>query len=171
MIKKKLLLTTLFCIFLPTVLSAQLKQDTQTDFARALVKPNKIESMVGLLGLDPTRFSMSHSYTFSVGSFGGESFSQGLYLNTMAYQLSNPITMYLQLGFQHQPISNLGQNDLNQNQLFLSGAGFEYKPSEKFQFRMEFSQQPNSPYYSRYSSYGRLNSQKSLLIRKPEIEN
>ncbi|MCG8607112.1 hypothetical protein MJD09_19275 [bacterium] len=158
MARSKLILITICVMLLPAVLTAQLKEDTQTDFSKVLVKPNKMGSLVGLLGLDPNRFSMNHSYTFSVGSFGGESFSQGLYLNTMRYQLSNPITMYLQLGFQHQPLGSLGQSNPNQNQVFLSGAGFQYEPSDNFQLRLEFSQTPNRYYNnSGFSSYRGLN--------------
>ncbi|MFQ5769305.1 MAG: hypothetical protein ACE5HX_02130 [bacterium] len=155
MIRKLYTLSFLLC--LPTFLFAQLKQDTKVDMAKALTQPTKIQSIIGLIGLDPNKFSMSHSYSLSFTTFGGHSFSQGLYLNTMKYQLSNPITMYLQVGFLHQPLGDLGQNSLLKNQLFLSGAGLEYKPSENFKLQFEFSQQPNL-YYSPYSRFYHRNS-------------
>ena len=154
MMKKRLVLVGLFLFFLmPTFAAAQLKQDTRTDVASALVRPDGIQGIVGLLGLDPNRFSMNHSYSLSFGSFGGQSISQGLYLNTMKYQFSDPLKMYVQIGFQHQPLGSLGRNSLSQNQIFLSGAGVEYKPSDKFRLQFEFGQQPNSR-YSPYRRYG-----------------
>jgi hypothetical protein len=90
-------------------------------------------------------------------SAGGHTANQGLYLNTMRYQFSNPLSMYLQVGFQHQPFGNLTGNELagQGNQVFVSGAGVRYEPSSKLRLQVEFSQVPNtyfSPY--RYNSFG-----------------
>ncbi|MCH8874874.1 hypothetical protein IH824_19285 [candidate division KSB1 bacterium] len=101
-------------LILPTLAFGQLKQDGKINMVQALTKP---KTLVGLIGLDPNKFSMSHSYSLSFTSFGGQSYNQGLYLNTMMYQLSNPIKMYFQFGVQHQPF---GQNEFqSQSQLFL----------------------------------------------------
>lgn len=144
----------LAAILLLTVSSAshaQLKKDTNVKMSQALTHSNKLQSLVGLLGLDPTKFSMSHSYSMMFSSVGGHSFSQGLYLNTMKYQFSDPLSMFVQVGFSHQPFGNLGNDNLQtRNQLFLSGAGLEYKPSENFKLQFQFSQTPGSLYPSRY---------------------
>lgn len=141
----------ILCLLLfPTFLFAQLKKDTQVNMAQALTKPNKIQSIVGLLGLDPNKFSMSHSYSLSFTTFGGNSYNYGLYLNTMKYRLADPLTMYMQIGFQHQPFgSGLGNGPLN-NEIFISGAGMEYKPSENFKVQFRYSQRPSAYYYSPY---------------------
>ncbi|NIR52157.1 hypothetical protein GWO43_26505 [candidate division KSB1 bacterium] len=143
----------LFCVglsllILPTLVFGQLKQDKQVDMASALIKPSGVSNMVGLLGLDPNKFSMSHSYSFSFSSLGGQSFGQGVYLNTMHYQFSDPLTMYFQFGFLHRPFGDFGQTNLSQNELFVSGAGFKYQPADNFKVQFEFSQQPRSYYYS-----------------------
>ncbi len=151
------------CLFLlPTLAFGQLKQDGKINMAQALTKP---QTLVGLIGLDPNKFSMSHSYSLSFTSFGGQSYNQGLYLNTMMYQLSNPIKMYLQFGVQHQPF---GQNEFqSQSSAFVAGAGFEYKPSDNFKVQFEFSQQPNS-LYSPYYNRSRFNQIDSPLNKENE---
>jgi len=140
----------------PAIIFAQLKQDTKVDMAKALTQPTtKIQGIVGLLGLDPARFSMSQSYTLSFITGGGHSYNQGLYLNTMRYQLSNPLSMFLQLGFVHQPLGSLGENNFQQqSEIFVSGVGLEYKPSDNFRMQFEFSQQPHSYYpYNPYNNF------------------
>ena len=165
---KKNLTGLIVCLFLlPTLAFGQLKQDGKINMVQALTKP---QTLVGLIGLDPNKFSMSHSYSLSFTSFGGQSYNQGLYLNTMMYQLSNPIKMYFQFGVQHQPF---GQNEFqSQSQAFVSGAGFEYKPSDNFKIQLEFSQQPNSfysPYYnSPYTNRSRFNQFSSPLDKENE---
>lgn len=146
----------LLLILLPTLVFAQLKQDAKVDMAKALTQPTtRIQGIVGLLGLDPTKFSMSQSYSLSFVTGGGHSYNQGLYLNTMRYQFSDPLSMYLQLGFVHQPFGSLGEKNFQQqSEVFVSGAGLEYKPSENVKLQFEFSQQPRSYYpYYRYNSY------------------
>lgn len=167
---KRSLLASLFVLF-PVLIFGQMKQDTKVNMSKALTQPTKIQSIVGLLGLDPNRFSMSHSYSLSVGSFGGNSYNQGLYLNTMRYQISNPLSAFVQLGFSHQPFRQQNSQFGQQDQFFVSGAGLKYKPSENFQVQFEFSQRPNS-YYSPYNYYNqnRFNRTNSLF-EKTENEN
>lgn len=148
--RNKLSVAVLFALLFPSLIFAQLKKQEKVDMAEALTYPTKLQSIVGLIGLNPNKFSMSHSYTLSFTSIGGHSFSQGLYLNTMKYQLSNPLTMYLQIGFLNQPFGGFGQKSPFESKLFLSGAGFEFKPSDNFKVQFEYSQTPGtiySPYY------------------------
>lgn len=161
---RKMVVTLLVCLFLiPTFAFAQLKQDGKLNMAQALTKPQEI---VGLFGLDPNKFSMSHSYSLSFSSFGGNSFSRGLYLNTMMYQLSNPLKMYFQFGVQHQPFGS--DQFQNRSQFFISGAGVEYKPSDNFKLQFEFSQTPG--YYSPYHYSGFRRSQ-SVFDKKDDSSN
>lgn len=137
------------CMLFPTFTLAQLKQDTKLDVAKALVQP-KPEGLLSLIGLDPARFSMNHSYSFMVGSIGGDTYNQGLYLNTMRYRFSDPLSMYLQVGFQHQPFTNQASQFNQNNNVFVSGAGVQYKPSDNFKVQFEFSQRPAGAYASPY---------------------
>jgi len=158
--KNRIFLSVVFALSVVPVLAfGQLKQDTQINMAKALVRP-RIQTIVGLLGLNPAKFSMSQSYSLSFATAGGHSFSQGLYLNTMRYQFSSPLSMFLQVGFQHQPFGQLGSDLKVDSQVFISAAGFEFKPSENLQLQFRFSQSPGvgySPLY-RGSRLNRFNS-------------
>lgn len=149
MFKRYLVVIAICICSLPVLAFSQVKKQDNVNVAKALTTPGQTQGIFSFLGLDPNRFSMHHSYTLSFGSIGGHGVSQGLYLNTMTYQLSDPITMYLQVGLLNQPFGGLNGNDGLNNELFISGAGFEYKPSKNFQVQFEYSQTPGSlsPYY------------------------
>ncbi len=146
MLKKAFSLLTLAVALTPALCFAQLKRDAKVDMATALTAP-KLENLLGLAGLDPNKFSMSHSYSLSFSSYGGNSFNQGLYLNTMQYQLFDPLTVHLQLGVAHQPFGNQLQGGSFKNELFISSAGFEYKPNRNLTLQLEYSRQPASFFY------------------------
>lgn len=133
-------------ILLPSLALAQFKEQ-KMDVAGAL-RPSKAADIIGLLGLDPSKFSMSHSYSIAFGGGNGLSYNSGLYLNTMRYQISNPLSLHLQIGFQHQPFGNQVGNVSLDNQLFISRAGLEYKPTKNMGLYLEFSQTPAYRYYN-----------------------
>ncbi len=134
------------CLFIfPVVSSAQIRNQ-KVDIGKAL-KPSKVNNIVSLLGLDPQKFSMNHSYSLSFGSMGGHGYNSGLYLNRMTYQFSEPLTLYFQVGVQHHPLGNKVGNTTLQNQMFVSGAGLQYKPFDNFSMHFEYSQTPASMSY------------------------
>jgi hypothetical protein len=152
---RKSYLTILFClIMLPALSLAQLKDQANVNMSKALTQPGKVQSLVGLLGLDPHKFSMNHSYSLTMGSFGGHGYNEGLYLNTMSYRLTN-MAMYFQLGVRHQPFGGALGNEFSQSdpQAFVAGAGFAYKLGDNTSLQFEYRQVPaSSYYYSPYSS-------------------
>ena len=103
---------------------------------------------------DPSKFSMSHSYSLSFFSMGNQSLNQGLYLNTMRYQLSDPLRAELRVGFLHQPFGSTmnASNGMN-GKVFIHEALVEYKKKD-FSFSMSYHAYPNSMmgygYYRRY---------------------
>ncbi len=156
--RHRFLLLAVFLFGLPALSFAQLKSETQPNIAQALTKPTRGQGFLSLIGLNPSRFSMQHSYTLSFGTGG----AQGLYLNTMRYQLANPLTLHLQVGFAHQAFGGLGYGNPGKGQFFVSGAGLKYEPSQNFRLLFEFSQQP-AGYYSPYSSYSNWRRSPSLI--------
>lgn len=103
--------------------------------------------------IDPSRFSMSQSYTMSFYSIGNQSFNQGLYLNTMNFQVSNPLMMQVRIGYLHQPLGGLGTNNGINGKLFLQRAMLQYKPTETMSFTIDYQVFPSSfmsPYYYRW---------------------
>jgi len=107
-----------------------------------------------LLGIDMSRFFMSHSYSMSYMSMGGQGFTQGLYLNTMSYQFTIPLTVSLQLGMAHNPFQGNKTANILQNGFFLSGAQVRYKPSKNTTIQLDFRQMP----YQNYPGYYRMST-------------
>lgn len=103
---------------------------------------------------DASRFTMSHSYSMSMGTVGRQSFNQGLYLNTMSWKLADPLFMQLRVGYAHQP---LGGNSLfgessKTGQFFLQQAYVEYKPFKNAKLTFEYQSMPQSSFY--HSPFG-----------------
>jgi hypothetical protein len=149
MAKKVLTLVIVLIVAVP-LLHAQVHPEQTSPY-----KPSKmgiqprgfLESL-----LNPEKFSMSHSYSVSMFSLGGQTFSQGLYLNTMNYKFSDPLTMQVRIGYVHQPFGGLNQNAAVGGQLFVQRAMLQYKPSKNTTFSIDFQQVPSSmlsPYYYR----------------------
>ncbi len=138
-------------ILLPLSVMAQFKtQARPMDFADRLKTD---QGQFGILGIDMSRFSMSHSYSMNYMSIGGKGVTQGLYLNTMSYQFSIPLTVSLQLGMAHNPFGGMGQNgtaSILQNGMFVSGAQLTYKPTDNTIIQFDFR---NTPYSSSYPGY------------------
>ena len=148
------IITTLLLILLPVLVSAQLKsQEKGLDISKILrygINP------VGIFSgsfLNPDKFHMSQSYSYSMSTFGGNSMGQAMYLNTMSYQFSDPLSFTLQWGYTMN--QSLGENKalgFNQNLpfnngLFISGAQLKYKLSQNSEFKIEFSRVPYNSYY------------------------
>ena len=151
--EKKIIFCVLFLSLLLTSLSvAQLKKP-ESNIIKSSSLTDKPKGFLNAL-LDPSRFSMSHSYSVSMFSVGKQTFNQGLYLNTMNYKFSEPLTMQVRIGFIHQPLGSMGlTNNPNQNQngrLFLQRARLQYKPSENMSFTIDYQVLPSSMYYSPY---------------------
>lgn len=147
MANRKFPLLLVAMLVFPGMLLGQLKQDTQVNVGRALKRQNSIDNIVGLLGLSLEKFSMSHSYSLAFATSGGRTFNQGLYLNSMKYRLFDPLALHLQIGVHHQPFGNQVGAASSGPDIFVSGAGMEYTPSDNFKLQLEFSQQPSSYYY------------------------
>lgn len=136
-------------MMMPMMVFAQFKTQAKNQgFTDRLIS----SSGLGFLGLDPSRFSMSQSYSMSYADIGGRGFSQGLYLNTLRYQFAIPLTVSLQLGLAHQPFGISGVSPMMNDGLFVSGAQLRYQPSKNTLIQLDFRQAPYSG-YSRYSMF------------------
>jgi hypothetical protein len=131
-------------LLLPLLVFGQYRtQAKPVNLAASLKNPIGIgQSAMALLGLDPARLHMSQSYQMSYMSIGGKGYSQGVYLNTLTYDFSIPLTMAVQWGIAHQPLSGIGTSPLLNSGPFLSGAQLYYRPTKNTSIRLEFSQYP-----------------------------
>ena len=143
-IKRCVILTVLMIPFLS---GQELSKDNH------VFKPSElVQKPTGLLNsfLNADRFSMNHSYSLSFMSSGGHSTNLGIYLNTMTYQISDPLMMQLRVGYLHQPFG--GMNSIRpsvNNTFFVQGAQILYHPSKNLRVSLEYESIPSmmSPYY------------------------
>jgi hypothetical protein len=101
--------------------------------------------------LDPSKFSMTHSYTLSYLGIGGRGYNQGLYLNTMTYRFSDPLWAQVAVGYLHQPLGGPGVygNRLN-NKVFIERATVHYQPLKNTLLRIDYRAMPYNPYANPY---------------------
>lgn len=132
----------------PVLVSAQLKnQNEPVNVKQEIIKPVE-NNFLGLNFIDLSKLSMSHSYSLSYASIGGKGISQSLYLNTLKYQIANPLSLKLQWGMRNYP-SNSFSNDhpAFKGGLFFSGAELKYQPSDKLYFKIQYNALPYNSYY------------------------
>ncbi|MCK5147016.1 hypothetical protein KAR48_09690 [bacterium] len=99
---------------------------------------------------DPSKFTMTHSYSMSVGSFGRGTYNSGLYLNTMQWKLADLLFMQISVGYHHQPFgkSNFSGQGTNEGKFFLRQAYLEYKPSKNTTVSFEYQSLPAQALYA-----------------------
>ncbi len=127
----------------------------QTEDGEQMSQPRSVQSVFGKaltsgFGLlDPGKFSMSHSYMMSYLSSGGKRNMVGLYMNTMNYAISDPLSLTVHLGYLHQPFNLSGTQNASFNNAILSAFELSYQPRKDFFLKIEYGSVPYqySPYY------------------------
>jgi hypothetical protein len=117
----------------------------------------------GLTLLDPARFSMSQSYSTTMGYTQAGSYSYGLYLNTLSYQIFNPLTFSIDLGI-YTPFHSSGSyssgtssGNLEQmGSLVIPRIGLDYKPTENMLISIQYLNINDA--YKAYGPFGYLRS-------------
>ena len=130
------------------------KNDFNSD--NLLASEHRNTDASGFSFLDRNRFSMQQSYSLSYASGGAGSMSSGLYLNTLNYKLSNPLTLSVDLGF-YTPISSTipgaRQNTLMSqgtgSSFVLPRVGLEYRPNDRFVMNLDLVNMQDA-----YKAYG-----------------
>ena len=104
---------------------------------------------------NPSVFRMSHSLEMSMGSFGGQSSSLGMYTNSMAWQFSDKLAARVDMSVAYSPFNNgaLGFGEQQKPQVFLRNAEVAWRPSENVQFHLQVRQSPYGSYMSPYGYY------------------
>jgi hypothetical protein len=97
--------------------------------------------------LDPSRMHMSHSVSFGYASVGGRGVTQGLYMNTMDYQISAPLLLTTHLGYAFQPSGPAQWNPANNGTDFVGGADLNWRPTSNTSFRFSFYRNMYPDYY------------------------
>ena len=147
-----LLLAVLFICAINS-LQAQLKSQIEPPLSveRSIQIPGLGSTSLGLNFLDPSRFSMHHSYSLSYMSFGNQSASMGIYQNVMSYVFSDKLVLNGHFGFMHDPLK-MGNSATTTNLMdnMIYGAELSYRPKDNVLLNVRFDK---VPYYSRYGYY------------------
>ncbi|NLP09549.1 hypothetical protein GX408_04025 [bacterium] len=135
---------SLIMLLLPAWSVSQYRTQPTADLRSLLQAPASVERAAGnLLGLDPSRLQIQQSYSMSYMSMGGQGVTQGVYLNTVSYQFSLPLSLSLQWGIAHQPFASRFQNSVLLNSgPFLSAAQLTYQPKPNMLLQFNFQQVP-----------------------------
>jgi hypothetical protein len=103
--------------------------------------------------LDPSRLHMSHSLQMGYYSGSGISGSRGVYMNTMTYDVSRPLSVTTHLGIQFQPSGPAEWNPANNGNQFIGGAEVNWQPARNFFLHLG-AYRGLVPDYSGFGSYG-----------------
>jgi hypothetical protein len=96
---------------------------------------------------------MSHSVSFGYANVGGRGVSQGLYMNRIDYQISEPLMLTTHLGYAFQPSGPAQWNPANNGTDFVGGADLNWRPTPSTSFRFSFYRNMYPDYYG-YGDYG-----------------
>ncbi|MBF0429861.1 MAG: hypothetical protein HQK83_01170 [Fibrobacteria bacterium] len=115
-------------------------------FSREMMQdPKYLPGQASFSLLDPSRFNMSQSYSTTMSYGGGSSHSYGMYLNTISYQLFNPLVLSVDLGL-YTPFFSTGSYSQSsawsqQNKLanfVLPRVSLDYKPTKNTHISLHY---------------------------------
>lgn len=145
-----LLIAFFLILFFNDVAEAQFRDDLPSplgltgDVVRADYNHNRLFGLVD--------FQMGHSYEMSFGSFGGNSYNQNMYTNTMHLFFNDRLTGRVDLSVLHSPFGN-GLHSSQQNAQFLiRNASLTYNFSENSHLTVSYRQVPYSMFYDPFST-------------------
>ncbi len=104
---------------------------------------------------DPGKLKMAQSYSLSYQTFGRQGLALGAYTNSLSYQISNPLSVQMDVSVVHSPYSSLGGDfSKSLSGIYLSRAELNYKASDNMLFQVQYRQMPASLYYGGYGFGG-----------------
>ena len=151
-----IILTSLTCF-------AQFKGDENKpiDLHQGILSDNPVGSLFSFI--DPSKFSMGHSFEMSYSAMGRDGLALGVYTNHLSYEFSEVLNVQIDASIVNSPYNSFGDKFTNSlNGVYLDRARINYNPSENFQMSIQFSNSPFG-YYNR--SYRRGFSPYSSLWR------
>lgn len=145
-------------VVLPFILSGQIKEEIPIPISveEMIQIPIQNNMSMNFKWFDANKFSMTHSYSMSVGTFGDTPFSQGMYLNQMNYAFSDKVNLKAIVGFSHDPL-HLGNSNLPGEGFSLEnmayGAEISYRPTQNSLIKFSFEKTPRMYGYNTYNPY------------------
>ncbi len=154
---RSLVYSILAAILVCGSLSAQFKakMNDEPSVSQSLVRSDDSGLMFGWF--DPSKLKMAQSFSMSYQTFGQNGFALGVYTNSLSYQVSDPLSLQMDVSVMHSPYSSLGGDFAkNLSGVYLSRAELNYRPSENTLFQIQFRQLPPGFFYGGYG-YGGMN--------------
>lgn len=154
----KMKFTSLFFalfLFFAIAAQAQLREDLvfepETYTTSVTHSQGSSSPLGGLMNL--LNMSMSHSYSMSFSSFGGQMQNLNAYTNSMFFDISDKFDAQVDLSLLHSPFGNSFMNNQNLGAKFvIDQARLDFTPTENTRISLQFSQRPY--YYSGFGPYG-----------------
>ncbi len=128
------------------------KMNDEPNVGQSLVRSDDSGLLFGWF--DPSKLKMAQSFSMSYQTFGQNGFALGVYTNSLSYQVSEPLSLQMDVSVMHSPYNSLGGDFAKSlSGVYLSRAELNYRPSENTLFQIQFRQLPGSLYYGGYG-YG-----------------
>lgn len=129
------------------------KMNEEPSVSQSLVRSDDSGLLFGWF--DPSRLKMAQSFSMSYQTFGKQGLALGMYTNSLSYQVSEPLSLQMDVSVVHSPYSSLGGDFAKSlSGIYLSRAELNYRPSENTLFQIQFRQMPASLYYGGYGLGG-----------------
>jgi len=104
---------------------------------------------------DPGRLTIRNNYSLSYTTSGGKNFSLSTLTSSLAYQISNPLSVMFDVSLVHSPFNNLGGNFTKSiSGVYLSRAELNYRPSYDLMLRIQYRQLPAMYWLNSYDRFG-----------------
>ena len=137
------------------IVSAQFKTKINDDpsVSQSFVRSDDSGLLFGWF--DPGKLKMAQSYSLSYQTFGRNGLALGVYTNSLSYQISQPLSVQMDVSVMHSPYSSLGSDFTKSlTGIYLSRAELNYKASDNMLFQIQYRQLPASLYYGGYGYSG-----------------
>jgi len=150
--KKLLLLIVIF--FYSSFSFGQFKDDQSNtiDIRKGILNDNPIGSLFSFI--DPSKFSMGHSFEMSYSASGDNGLAMGVYTNHLAYEFNEKLNIEVDASLVNSPYNTFGDSFTDSfNGVYLNKAQINYKPTEDFNIILQYSNSPYG-YYNRFNRRG-----------------
>jgi hypothetical protein len=148
--KKYLFILVFICA---SFINAQFKDPVfPTESPKDGIVDNNSNLVLGFI--NPSNFSMHHSFGMSYSTFAGQGVSLATYTNSMMYKFSEDMNLQVDASFVTSPYSSLGKDFQKSIQgFYITKAAFNYKPWDDVSISIQYRNLPNS-YYNPFNRYG-----------------
>jgi len=151
--KKRYLLLLLLVFGTVSLADAQLREDLRRDYdtlSGTITRTQSPQSGPGNF-MNMLNMAMTHSYTMSFSSFGGQMQNINAYTNSMAFDINDKMNAFVDVSVLHSPFGNSFMNPDNAfgAKIVIDRAMFNYDITPNTSISVSFSQ---NPYHSPFGS-------------------